>query len=193
MKVQRRYSPVAVAKALGVDLMAENYTLVAGMDFTRELGSKLADSSDAVLAKTRQLIKDELQGLSQSVGEIVRNEINKALQNTVVKRKPEPRPQETPDPQLRAASDANRLLISFCASATACRLLCPSPPRRQAWYCLSLANAAFDAGSILARNPITQLSIVERSIGSLQKSLSRIFSATRIQGSTILGRAGFGV
>ncbi|MDB4713084.1 hypothetical protein OAF43_02560 [bacterium] len=91
-KVQRRYSPVAVAKALGVDLMAENYTLVAGMDFTRELGSKLADSSDAVLAKTRQLIKDELQGLSQSVGEIVRNEINNALQNTVVKRKPEPRP-----------------------------------------------------------------------------------------------------
>ena len=62
-KVQRRYSPVAVAKALGVDLMAENYTLVAGMDFARELGGKLADSGDAVLAKTRQLIKDELQGL----------------------------------------------------------------------------------------------------------------------------------
>ncbi len=93
-KVQRRYSPVAVAKALGVDLMAENYTLVAGMDFTRELGSKLADSSDAVLAKTRQLIKDELQGLRQSVGEIVRSEINIALQNTVVKRRPESRPQE---------------------------------------------------------------------------------------------------
>ena len=93
-KVQRRYSPVAVAKALGVDLMAENYTLVAGMDFARELGCKLADSSDAVLAKTRQLIKDELQGLRQSVGEIVRSEINNALQNTVVKRKPEPRPQE---------------------------------------------------------------------------------------------------
>jgi hypothetical protein len=94
MKVQRRYSPVAVAKALGVDLMAENYTLVAGMDFARELGGKLADSSDAVLAKTRQLIKDELQGLRQSVGEIVLSEINIALQNTVVKRKPEPRPQE---------------------------------------------------------------------------------------------------
>ena len=93
-KVQRRYSPVAVAKALGVDLMAENYTLVAGMDFTRELGGKLADSCDAVLAKTRQLMKDELQGLRQSVGEIVRSEINNALQNTVVKRKPEPRPQE---------------------------------------------------------------------------------------------------
>ncbi len=93
-KVQRRYSPVAVAKALGVDLMAESYTLVAGMDFTRELGGKLADSCDAVLAKTRQLIKDELQGLRQSVGEIVRSEINTALQNTVVKRKPEPRPQE---------------------------------------------------------------------------------------------------
>ena len=78
-KVQRRYSPVAVAKALGVDLMAENYTLVAGMDFTRELGGKLADSSDAVFAKICQLIKDELQGLRQSVGEIVRSEINKAL------------------------------------------------------------------------------------------------------------------
>ena len=94
MKVQRRYSPVAVAKALGVDLMAENYTLVAGMDFTRELGGKLADSGDAVLAKTRQLIKDELQGLRQSVGEIVRSEINIALQNTGVKRRPESRPQE---------------------------------------------------------------------------------------------------
>ena len=93
-KVQRRYSPVAVAKALGVDLMAENYTLVAGMDFARELGGKLADSSDVVLAKTRQLMKDELQGLRQSVGEIVRSEINNALQNTVVKRKPEARPQE---------------------------------------------------------------------------------------------------
>jgi predicted site-specific integrase-resolvase len=93
-KVQRRYSPVAVAKALGVDLMAESYTLVAGMDFTRELGGKLADSCDAVLAKTRQLIKDELQGLRQSVAEIVRNEINNALQNTVVKRRPESRPQE---------------------------------------------------------------------------------------------------
>ena len=93
-KVQRRYSPVAVAKALGVDLMAENYTLVAGMDFARELGGKLADSGDAVLAKTRQLMKDELQGLRQSVGEIVRSEINNALQNTVVKRKPEARPQE---------------------------------------------------------------------------------------------------
>ena len=93
-KVQRRYSPVAVAKALGVDLMAENYTLVAGMDFTRELGCKLADSGDAVLSKTRQLIKDELQGLRQSVGEIVRSEVNEALQNTVLKRKPEPRPQE---------------------------------------------------------------------------------------------------
>ena len=94
MKVQRRYSPVAVAKALGVDLMAENYTLVAGMNFARELGGKLADSGDAVMAKTRQLIKDELQGLSQSVGEIVRSEINSALQDTAVKRRPESRSQE---------------------------------------------------------------------------------------------------
>jgi len=51
--------------------MAENYTLVAGMDFARELGDKLAESSDAVLVKTRQMVKEELQGLRQSVGEIV--------------------------------------------------------------------------------------------------------------------------
>ena len=89
-KVQRRYSPVAVAKALGVDLMAENYTLVAGMDFARDLG----DSSDAVLAKTRQLVKEELQGLRQSVGEIVRSEVNAALQRMPVPRKPEQRPQQ---------------------------------------------------------------------------------------------------
>ena len=91
-KVQRRYSPVAVAKALGVDLMAENYTLVAGMDFARELGDKLAESSDAVLAKTRQLVKEELQGLRQSVGEIVLSEVNAALQRMSVPRKPEQRP-----------------------------------------------------------------------------------------------------
>ena len=93
-KVQRRYSPVAVAKALGVDLMAENYTLVAGMDFARELGDKFAESSDAVLAKTRQLVKEELQGLRQSVGEIVRSEVNAALQRMSVPRKPEQRPQQ---------------------------------------------------------------------------------------------------
>ena len=94
MKVQRRYSPVAVAKALGVDLMAENYSLVAGMDFTRELESKISESNETVLAKTQQLIQNELQVLRQSIGEIVRSEINNALQNTVVKRKPEPRPQD---------------------------------------------------------------------------------------------------
>ena len=93
-KVQRRYSPVAVAKALGVDLMAENYTLVAGMDFARELGDKLAESSDAVLAKTRQLVKEELQGLRQSVGEIVRSEVNAAVQRMSVPAKPEQRPQQ---------------------------------------------------------------------------------------------------
>jgi len=93
-KVQRRYSPVAVAKALGVDLMAENYTLVAGMDFARELGDKLAESSDAVLAKTRQLVKEELQGLRQSVGEIVLSEVNAAFQKMTVPRKPEQRPQQ---------------------------------------------------------------------------------------------------
>ena len=93
-KVQRRYSPVAVAKALGVDLMAENYTLVAGMDFARELGDKLAESSDAILAKTRQLVKEKLQGLRQSVGEIVLSEVNAALQRMSVPRKPEQRPQQ---------------------------------------------------------------------------------------------------
>ena len=93
-KVQRRYSPVAVAKALGVELMAENYTLVAGIDFARELGDKLAESSDAVLTKTRQMVKEELQGLRQSVGEIVRSEVNAALQRMSVPRKPEQRPQQ---------------------------------------------------------------------------------------------------
>jgi hypothetical protein len=42
-------SPVAVAKALGVDLMAENYTLVAGMDFAREVGNSIAEASGDVL------------------------------------------------------------------------------------------------------------------------------------------------
>ena len=93
-KVQRRYSPVAVAKALGVNLMAENYTLVAGIDFAKELGDKLAESSDAVLAKTRQLVKEELQGLRQSVGEIVGSEVNAALQRMSVPRKPDQRPQQ---------------------------------------------------------------------------------------------------
>ena len=71
-------------------MMAENYTMVAGMDFARELG----DSSDDVLAKTRQLVKEELQGLRQSVGEIVRSEVNAALQRMSVPRKPEQRPQQ---------------------------------------------------------------------------------------------------
>ena len=93
-KVHRRYSPVAVAKALGVDLMAENYSLVAGMDFTRELESKISESNETVLAKTQQLIQNELQGLRQSVGEIVRSEINNALQNTLVRKRPEPRQQD---------------------------------------------------------------------------------------------------
>ena len=74
--------------------MAENYTLVAGMDFARELGDKLAESSDAVLAKTRHLVKEELQGLRQSVGEIVLSEVNAALQRMSVPRKPEQRPQQ---------------------------------------------------------------------------------------------------
>ena len=74
--------------------MAENYTLVAGMDFARELGDKLAESSDAVLAKTRQLVAEEFQGLRQSVGEIVRSEVNAALQRMSVPRKPEQRPQQ---------------------------------------------------------------------------------------------------
>ena len=98
-KVQRRYSPVAVAKALGVDLMAENYTLVAGMDFTRELGGKLADSSDAVFAKIRQLIEAELQGVRQSIGELVSSELAKALQGGVVSPRPAPQPPPPQDPK----------------------------------------------------------------------------------------------
>ena len=74
--------------------MAENYTLVAGMDFARELGDKLAESSDIVLTKTRQMVKEELQGLRQSAGEIVRSEVNAALQRMSVPTKPEQRPQQ---------------------------------------------------------------------------------------------------
>ena len=77
-KVQRRYSPVAVAKALGVDLMAENYTLLAGTSFTKEPGDRLADSSSGVLTKTREMIQAELHGLHQSIGELVSSELAKA-------------------------------------------------------------------------------------------------------------------
>ena len=108
-KVQRRYSPVAVAKALGVDLMAENYTLVAGMDFARELGDKLAESSDAVLAKTRQLVKEELQGLRQSVGEIVRAEIGKALESMQLGAKSQPVPQPAQPQTLRCYSPPKQI------------------------------------------------------------------------------------
>ena len=104
-KVQRRYSPVAVAKALGVDLMAENYTLVAGMDFARELG----DSSDAVLAKTRQLVKEELQGLRQSVGEIVRAEIGKTLESMQLGAESQPVPQPAPPQTLRCYSPPKQI------------------------------------------------------------------------------------
>jgi hypothetical protein len=76
------------------DNWADADDLVGKFDEVLINGGNRADSNDAVLAKTRQLIKEELQGLRQSVGEIVRNEINNALQNTVGKRKPEPRSQE---------------------------------------------------------------------------------------------------
>ena len=108
-KVQRRYSPVAVAKALGVELMAENYTLVAGIDFARELGDKLAESSDAVLTKTRQMVKEELQGLRQSVGEIVRAEIGKALESMQLGAKSQPVPQPAPPQTLRCYSPPKKI------------------------------------------------------------------------------------
>ena len=87
-QVQRRYSPVAVAKSLGVDLMAENYTLLAGTSFTKDLGDRLADSSSGVLTKTREMIQVELHGLHQSIGELVRSELAAALQGVVVSPRP---------------------------------------------------------------------------------------------------------
>jgi hypothetical protein len=90
-KVQRRYSPVAVAKALGVDLMAENYTLVAGMDFAREVGNSIAEASEDVLGKTRALIQSQLEGLNSAVREIVRGELSRALESKTARPKPQPR------------------------------------------------------------------------------------------------------
>ena len=98
-QVQRRYSPVAVAKSLGVDLMAENYTLLAGTSFTKELGDRLADSSSGVLTKTREMIQTELQGLHQSIGELVSSELAKALQGGVVSSRPAPQPPPPQDPK----------------------------------------------------------------------------------------------
>jgi len=98
-KVQRRYSPVAVAKALGVDLMAENYTLVAGTSFTKELGDRLADSSSGVLTKTREMIQAELHGLHKSIGELVCSELANALQGGVVSPRPAPQPPPPQDPK----------------------------------------------------------------------------------------------
>ena len=98
-QVQRRYSPVAVAKALGVDLMAENFTLLAGTNFTKELGDRLADSSEAVLTKTREKIQAELHGRHQSIGELVSSELAKALQGGVVSPRPVPQPPPPQDPK----------------------------------------------------------------------------------------------
>ena len=91
MKVQRRYSPVAVAKALGVDLMAENYTLVAGMDFAREVENSIAEASEDGLGKTRALIQSQLEGLNSAVREIVRGELSRALESKKARPKPQPR------------------------------------------------------------------------------------------------------
>ncbi len=98
-QVQRRYSPVAVAKSLGVDLMAENYTLLGGTSFTKELGDRLANSSSGVLTKTREMIQAELHGLHQSIGELVSSELAKALQGGVVSPRPAPQPPPPQDPK----------------------------------------------------------------------------------------------
>ncbi len=98
-QVQRRYSPVAVAKSLGVDLMAENYTLLGGTSFTKELGDRLANSSSGVLTKTREMIQAELHGLHQSIGQLVSSELAKALQGGVVSPRPAPQPPPPQDPK----------------------------------------------------------------------------------------------
>jgi hypothetical protein len=88
-----------VAKSLGVDLMAENYTLLGGTSFTKELGDRLANSSSGVLTKTREMIQAELHGLHQSIGELVSSELAKALQGGVVSPRPAPQPPPPQDPK----------------------------------------------------------------------------------------------
>jgi hypothetical protein len=107
-KVQRRYSPVAVAKALGVDLMAENYTLLAGTSFTKDLGDRLADSSSGVLTQTREMIQVELHALHQSIGELVRSELAAALQGGVVSPRPVPPPAPPQGQKLRGYVPAQK-------------------------------------------------------------------------------------
>ena len=85
------YSPVAVAKALGVDLMAENYTLVAGMDFAREVRNSIAEASEDVLGGTRALIQSQLEGLNSAVREIVRGELSRTLESKSARPKPQAR------------------------------------------------------------------------------------------------------
>ena len=84
-------SPVAVAKALGVDLMAENYTLVAGMDFAREVRNSIAEASEDVLGGTRALIQSQLEGLNSAVREIVRGELSRTLESKSARPKPQAR------------------------------------------------------------------------------------------------------
>ena len=79
--------------------MAENYTLLAGTSFTKELGDRLADSTSGVLTKTREMIQAELHGLHKSIGELVSSELAKALQGGVVSPRPAPQPPPPQDPK----------------------------------------------------------------------------------------------
>ena len=71
--------------------MAENYTLVAGMDFAREVGNSIAEASEDVLGKTRALIQSQLEGLNSAVKEIVRGELSRALESKTARPKSQPR------------------------------------------------------------------------------------------------------
>ena len=66
-QIQRRYSPVGVAKALGIDLCSENFTVIAGPNFTEELYTKLAATNRALAKETRKIIQEELEMFRRSI------------------------------------------------------------------------------------------------------------------------------
>lgn len=66
-QIQRRYSPVGVARALGVDLCSENFTVIVGPNFTEELNAKLAATNEALARVTRKMIQEELEMFRRSI------------------------------------------------------------------------------------------------------------------------------
>ena len=66
-QIQRRYSPVGVARALGIDLCSENFTVIVGPNFTEELNAKLAATNEALARVTRKMIQEELEMFRRSI------------------------------------------------------------------------------------------------------------------------------